>query len=137
MLAWRLILDWIRQSTWHATVISRIAVYAMASIPIISNIMDRFVELSALVRTVDRGSQAAAARELGITAAMVGRYIQGLEDRLGTRLLNRTTARQSLTEAGRRSMPAPARSSSSWMRRTSWPPTGRRSRAARCGSMRR
>ncbi len=62
--------------------------------------MDRFVELSALVRTVDRGSQAAAARELGITPAMVGRYIQGLEDRLGTRLLNRTTARQSLTEAG-------------------------------------
>ncbi len=62
--------------------------------------MDRFVELSALVRTVDCGSQAAAARELGITPAMVGRYIQGLEDRLGTRLLNRTTARQSLTEAG-------------------------------------
>lgn len=62
--------------------------------------MDRFAELSALVRTVDRGSQAAAARELGITPAMVGRYIQGLEDRLGTRLLNRTTARQSLTEAG-------------------------------------
>ena len=62
--------------------------------------MDRFVELSALVRTVDRGSQAAAARELGLTPAMVGRYIQGLEDRLGTRLLNRTTARQSLTEAG-------------------------------------
>jgi DNA-binding transcriptional LysR family regulator len=31
---------------------------------------------------------------------MVGRYIQALEDRLGVRLLNRTTARQSLTEAG-------------------------------------
>ncbi len=62
--------------------------------------MDRFLQLAALVRTVDRGSQAAAARELGVTAAMVGRYIQALEDRLGTRLLNRTTARQSLTEAG-------------------------------------
>ncbi len=62
--------------------------------------MDRFLELAALVRTVDRGSQAAAARELGVTPAMVGRYIQALEDRLGTRLLNRTTARQSLTEAG-------------------------------------
>jgi len=62
--------------------------------------MDRFLQLSALVRTVDRGSQAAAARELGVTPAMVGRYIQALEDRLGTRLLNRTTARQSLTEAG-------------------------------------
>lgn len=62
--------------------------------------MDRFAELTALVRTVDRGSQAAAARELRITPAMVGRYIQALEDRLGVRLLNRTTARQSLTEAG-------------------------------------
>lgn len=62
--------------------------------------MDRFVELLAFVRTVDRGSQAAAARELGITPAMVGRYVRALEDRLGTRLLNRTTATQSLTEAG-------------------------------------
>lgn len=62
--------------------------------------MDRFTELLAFVRTVDRGSQAAAARELGITPAMVGRYVRALEDRLGTRLLNRTTATQSLTEAG-------------------------------------
>jgi len=62
--------------------------------------MDRFVELSAFVRTVDRGSQAAAAREIGVTPAMLGRYIGALEGRLGTRLLNRTTATQSLTEAG-------------------------------------
>lgn len=62
--------------------------------------MDRFVELAAFVRTVQRGSQAAAARELGVTPAMVGRYIRALEDRLGARLLNRTTATQSLTEAG-------------------------------------
>lgn len=58
------------------------------------------MELSAFVRTVDRGSQAAAARELGVTPAMVGRYVRALEDRLGSRLLNRTTATQSLTEAG-------------------------------------
>ena len=62
--------------------------------------MDRFAELSAFVRTVERGSQAAAARELGITPAMVGRYVRALEDRLGARLLNRTTTRQSVTEAG-------------------------------------
>ena len=62
--------------------------------------MDRFAELAAFVRTVDRGSQAAAARELGVTPAMVGRYIRALEDRLGARLLNRTTTNQSLTEAG-------------------------------------
>lgn len=62
--------------------------------------MDRFTELSAFVRTVDRGSQSAAGRELGMSAAMVGRYVRALEDRLGVRLLNRTTTRQSLTEAG-------------------------------------
>src|SRR3954465_15835243 len=62
--------------------------------------MDRFAELAAFVRTVDRGSQAAAARELGVTPAMVGRYIRALEDRRGARLLNRTTTTQSLTETG-------------------------------------
>lgn len=62
--------------------------------------MDRFAALSAFVRTVECGSQSAAARELGITPAMVGRYVQALEDRLGARLLNRTTQKQSLTEAG-------------------------------------
>ena len=62
--------------------------------------MDRFAELTAFVQTVERGSQAAAARELGITPAMVGRYVRALEDRLGARLLNRTTTSQSVTEAG-------------------------------------
>lgn len=58
------------------------------------------MQLTAFVRTVDRGSQAAAARGLAMTPAMVGRHIRALEDRLGVRLLNRTTATQSLTEAG-------------------------------------
>ena len=62
--------------------------------------MNRLLEMAAFVHTVDRGSQAAAAPGLGVTPAMVGRYIRALEDRLGTRLLNRTTATQSLTEAG-------------------------------------
>lgn len=62
--------------------------------------MDRFTQLAAFISTLDRGSQAAAARELGVTPAMVGRYITALENRLGTRLLNRTTTRQSATEAG-------------------------------------
>ena len=62
--------------------------------------MDRFTSLLAFVRTVERGSQAAAARELGITPAMVGRHLRALEDRLGTRLLHRSTATQSLTAAG-------------------------------------
>lgn len=62
--------------------------------------MDRFLEMAAFVRTVERGSQTAAAPDLGVTPAMVGRYVRSLENRLGTRLLNRTTATQSLTEAG-------------------------------------
>ena len=62
--------------------------------------MDRFTELLAFVRTVETGSQSAAARALGLTPAMVGRLLQHLENRLGTRLLHRTTQKQSLTEAG-------------------------------------
>lgn len=62
--------------------------------------MDRFAQLQAFVRTAERGSQSAAARELGVTPAMVGRTVRALEDRLGVRLLNRTTTRQSLTPAG-------------------------------------
>lgn len=58
------------------------------------------MQVSAFIRTVEAGSQAAAARELDMTPAMVGRYVRRLEDRLGARLLNRTTASQSLTEAG-------------------------------------
>ena len=62
--------------------------------------MDRFKQLQAFVRTAERGSQSAAGRELGITPAMVGRTLRALEDRLGVRLLHRTTTRQSLTPAG-------------------------------------
>lgn len=42
----------------------------------------------------------AAASKLGLSPAMVGQHVAGLEDRLGTRLLNRTTRRQSLTDFG-------------------------------------
>jgi DNA-binding transcriptional LysR family regulator len=62
--------------------------------------MDRITALAAFVRTVELGSQAAASDDLGISRAMIGRHIQQLEDRLGVRLLNRTTRKQSLTEAG-------------------------------------
>ncbi len=62
--------------------------------------MDRITQLTAFVQTIDRGSQAAAGRAIGVTPAMVGRYITALENRLGTRLLHRTTATQSATEAG-------------------------------------
>jgi DNA-binding transcriptional LysR family regulator len=43
----------------------------------------------------------AAAREADISATMAAKHVQTLEARLGSRLLNRTTRRQSLTEVGR------------------------------------
>lgn len=49
---------------------------------------------------VDAGGFTAAARALGLTPGAVSRRVRTLERRLGTRLLNRTTRRVSLTEAG-------------------------------------
>jgi len=62
--------------------------------------MERLAGLSAFIRTVELGSQAAAAKALGLSRVAIGRQIQGLEQRLGVRLLQRTTRRQTLTEAG-------------------------------------
>jgi DNA-binding transcriptional LysR family regulator len=63
--------------------------------------VDRFLGMEVFVATVDRGSFTAAARTFRITPAMVGKHIRTLEERLGVRLLTRTTRRQSLTEIGR------------------------------------
>ena len=53
------------------------------------------------VRTVEDGSFSEAARSMDLTPSAVSRQVSHLEDRLGARLLNRTTRRLSLTEAGR------------------------------------
>lgn len=45
--------------------------------------------------------EAAAADALDISGQMVGKHIRTLEDHLGVRLLNRTTRRQSLADAGK------------------------------------
>ena len=63
--------------------------------------MDRLASMGAFVRVVEAGSFAAAAVKLGISPQMVAKHVSFLESRLGTRLLNRTTRRQSLTEIGR------------------------------------
>ena len=62
--------------------------------------MDRFLSIEAFVRVVESGSFVSAADRLGLSQAMVSRYVQDLESRLGTRLLQRTTRRLSLTQAG-------------------------------------
>lgn len=53
------------------------------------------------VRVVDAGSFTRAAEQLRLSRPVVSKYVSRLEDRLGVRLLNRTTRRLSLTEAGR------------------------------------
>lgn len=62
--------------------------------------MDLVRCMQAFVATVQAGSMSAAAAGLGQSPALVGQHIAALEERLGTRLLNRTTRRQSLTDFG-------------------------------------
>lgn len=53
--------------------------------------MDLTAALRALVRTVERGSITAAARDLGISQPAVSKLLRGLEERVGTRLFERST----------------------------------------------
>lgn len=57
-------------------------------------------DMEMLVRVVDAGSLSAAGRALGFTPAMVSKRITRLEQRLGVRLLHRTTRRLAPTETG-------------------------------------
>ena len=63
--------------------------------------MDRFTALTTFVRVAENGSFSAAARRLNMSKTMVSNHVQALEDRLGVRLLNRTTRKVSLTEIGK------------------------------------
>lgn len=63
--------------------------------------MDRLESMAVFVKAVDLGSFAAAAVALDLSGPMVGKHVRFLEERLGVRLLNRTTRRQSLTDFGR------------------------------------
>jgi DNA-binding transcriptional LysR family regulator len=63
--------------------------------------MDRLTSLTAFVRVVDAGGFSAAGRKLNMSTTMVSNHVQSLEDRLGARLLNRTTRKVSLTEIGK------------------------------------
>jgi len=62
--------------------------------------MDRTAEMTAFVRSVDTGGFSAAARELGLTPSALSKLVTRLEDRLGARLLQRTTRRLQLTPEG-------------------------------------
>lgn len=62
--------------------------------------MSQFEEMRSFVRIVEAGSISKAANQLGLAKSGVSRRLVDLETRLGVRLLNRTTRRSSLTEAG-------------------------------------
>jgi DNA-binding transcriptional LysR family regulator len=62
--------------------------------------MDTGSDLRVFVRVMDRGSFSAAANDLGLTPSAVSKLISRLEDRLGARLLERSTRRLALTPEG-------------------------------------
>src|SRR5215813_213927 len=57
-------------------------------------------ELLAFARTVEASSLSAAARMLGVPRATIGRRLERLEEKVGARLLRRTTRALALTDAG-------------------------------------
>ncbi len=64
--------------------------------------MDRLDELSVFLAVLDAGSLAAASRRLRRSAPAVTRVIATLETRMGVRLIERTTRKLAVTDAGRR-----------------------------------
>ena len=62
--------------------------------------MDQLTSMSVFAGVVEVQSFSAAARRLGLSKSAVSKHVSRLEDRLNVRLLNRTTRRLSLTEAG-------------------------------------
>ena len=63
-------------------------------------LMERSGEMEVFARVVEKGGFSAAARSLGLTPSAVSKLIGRLEQRLGTRLLARTTRALTLTEEG-------------------------------------
>lgn len=69
------------------------------STPARSN-LDTLTSMKVFAAVVDTGSFAAAADRLDISRAMASKYVAHLEEHLGTRLLQRTTRKLTLTESG-------------------------------------
>lgn len=62
--------------------------------------MDQFKQISTFVDVAAKGSLSAAARAEGIAPAMIGRRLDALEERLGVKLLQRSTRKIALTNEG-------------------------------------
>jgi DNA-binding transcriptional LysR family regulator len=61
---------------------------------------DRLQQLAIFVRTVETGSFSKVGREFGLSQPSVSRTVAALEERLGVKLMTRTTRQLSLTDAG-------------------------------------
>ncbi len=72
------------------------------SCDISKNMSDNFLDMLVFVRVVQAGSLSGAARELNFSLAVVSRKLSRLEERLGVRLINRTTRSLALTDEGAR-----------------------------------
>lgn len=62
--------------------------------------MDQFKQISTFVEVIGKGSLSAAARAEGVAPAMISRRLDALEERLGVKLLQRTTRKLVLTDEG-------------------------------------
>ncbi|WP_170504836.1 LysR family transcriptional regulator [Ruegeria arenilitoris] len=64
--------------------------------------MDKLKKMTVFARVVELGSFAAAAEDLNVSPAIVGRHVADLEEMLDLRLISRTTRSMNVTEAGTR-----------------------------------
>src|SRR5690606_17552721 len=71
---------------------------AAARVP--STAVDKLKQLETFVAVAARGSLTAAAKAEGVAPAIIGRRLDGLESRLGVKLMVRTTRRITLTHEG-------------------------------------
>ena len=62
--------------------------------------MDLISMMRVFVSVADKGSMASAGRDLNLSPSVMSKNLSALEDRLGARLLTRTTRSVSLTEVG-------------------------------------
>jgi DNA-binding transcriptional LysR family regulator len=72
-------------------------------------VLDRVTGMQVFARVAQLGTLSAAARDLGMSQTMATKHIAAIEERVGVKLLHRTTRRLTLTEAGRRYLEAAER----------------------------
>jgi hypothetical protein len=75
-------------------------IYLKQIVQIIGTVVDKYQEMRVFAAVVDAGSFVAAADGMAMSKAAVSRHVSDLEQRLGVRLLHRTTRRLSITQEG-------------------------------------